>query len=428
MLLFALAVTSLFWITLQNQIDHHVHIAINEAHQIVQNYQGAERDALIKNLVSAQGMTVVVLSPDGSAILETNSPDVALTTEHQLQKILISKTLYQSRPVHFTENNIHFAAMTVQVSGGKGIVAVGYSTQILYATFYRMLGIIVTVVLFLVFPMALIGHKLLKKQLYPLESIADQAKAVVDTTSLSRRIRLPTPTAELETIQKALNSMLSQLEKIFKNERAFFSDSAHTLKTPLAILRSQIENSQLTKVAQKNLLSTIDSMNDTIQDLLFLSKVGSRPQKPSLFSLSKLLEDLSELITTLGEDKQLRVTTDLQPNVTITADRKMLQRALSNIVHNAVIYNKSKGAIHLSLRLRNHQIVISIKDTGIGIATADLPLVFTRFFRGKNMMSKGSGLGLAIAKAVIENMGGTISLTSAKHQGTTVIVVFPAVR
>jgi len=67
--LFLLAVSVLFWVTLQSQIDHHVHIAVSEAKQVVENYKGTEREGLIKNLVSAQGMTVVVLSPDGSPIL-----------------------------------------------------------------------------------------------------------------------------------------------------------------------------------------------------------------------------------------------------------------------------------------------------------------------------------------------------------------------
>jgi len=149
-LLLLLSVSGLFWVTLQDQIDHHVHIAVNEAKQVVENYRGEERDSLIKNLVSARGMTVVVLSPDGSAILETNSPDVALVTEHQLQKLLGSSSLYDSTPTHFTENNIRFAAMPAQVNAGKGIVAVGYSTQVLYGTLYKLVAMVLGVVFFLV--------------------------------------------------------------------------------------------------------------------------------------------------------------------------------------------------------------------------------------------------------------------------------------
>ena len=324
-LLFLTAVSGLFWVTLQDQIDHHVHIAVYEAKQVVENYRGEERDGLIKNLVSVRGITVVVLSPDGSPVLETNSPDIALVTEHQLQKILTLSSLSESVPVHFTESNIRFAAMPATVSAGKGIVAVGYSTKILYDTFYRMLGIVGGIILFLIFPITFTGYKLLKKQLHPLESIASQTKSITNTSFLSKRIAIDSSTQELKTIQEALNTMLSQLENIFNKEREFFSDAAHTLKTPLAVLRSQIENTNITQKAREDMLKTIDKANDTIQDLLFLSRIGSRPQKLETISLTDIMTDLSELASTLGENKSLIISSDIQKDVNIKADKKLLQ-------------------------------------------------------------------------------------------------------
>lgn len=423
-LLFLIAVGSLLWITLQDQIDHHVHIAVNEAKQVVENYRGEERDGLIKNLVSAKGMTVVVLSPDGAPILETNSPDIALVTEHQLQQILTASSLYDASPTHFTENNIRFAAMPAQVSAGKGIVAVGYSTQVLYATLYRMLLVVAGVVFFVVLPITFLGYKLLKKQLKPLESIASQAKTVTDTSSLAKRIVIASPTQELRVIQEALNSMLVQLENIFNSERQFFSDAAHTLKTPLAVLRSQAENANLGQKARKDLLKTIDGASDTIGDLLLLSRISGRPQKLETVSLTDIMTDLSELVNMLGEEKNLTISKAIQKNVTIKADKQLLQRALSNIVYNAVAYNQTRGSIKLSLESEDPLIKINVQDTGIGIAKQDLPQIFSRFYRGTNTQGKGSGLGLAISKAVIESLGGIISISSSVNKGTTVSITF----
>ena len=423
-LLFLIAVGSLLWITLQDQIDHHVHIAVNEAKQVVENYRGEERDGLIKNLVSAKGMTVVVLSPDGAPILETNSPDIALVTEHQLQQILTASSLYDASPTHFTENNIRFAAMPAQVSAGKGIVAVGYSTQVLYATLYRMLLVVAGVVFFVVLPITFLGYKLLKKQLKPLESIASQAKTVTDTSSLAKRIVIASPTQELRVIQEALNSMLAQLENIFNSERQFFSDAAHTLKTPLAVLRSQAENANLGQKARKDLLKTIDGASDTIGDLLLLSRISGRPQKLETVSLTDIMTDLSELVNMLGEEKNLTISKAIQKNVTIKADKQLLQRALSNIVYNAVAYNQTRGSIKLSLESEDPLIKINVQDTGIGIAKQDLPQIFSRFYRGTNTQGKGSGLGLAISKAVIESLGGNISISSSVNKGTTVFITF----
>jgi len=423
-LLLLMSVSGLFWATLQNQIDHHVHIAVNEAKQVVENYRGEERDSLIKNLVSAKGMTVVVLSPDGSAILETNSHDIATTTEHQLQKLLVSNTLYNSTPTHFTENNIRFAAMPVQVSAGKGIVAVGYSTQVLYGTLYKLAAVVLGVIFFLVLPIAYLGYKLLKRQLQPLESIAIQAKAITDTTSLSKRITITSPTQELKTIQEALNTMLSQLENIFTNEREFFSDAAHTLKTPLAVLQSQIENVRPTQKVREDMLKTINKANDTIGDLLFLSRIAGKPQKLEMVSLTDIMMDLAELVTTLGEEKGLSVTTNIQKGVMLKANKELLQRALSNIVHNAVAYNKPQRSIDLTLKKHSRLITLTVKDTGIGISKADLPQLFNRFFRGTNTENKGSGLGLSISKAVVENLGGKIEISSLLNKSTTVTITF----
>ena len=422
-LIFLFAVSVLFWFTLQNQIDHHIHIAVNEAHQIVQNYRGEERDTLIKNLVSAQGMTVIVLSPDGAPILETNSPDVAIVTEHQLQKLLITNKPYDSNPIHFTESNIRFAALHVQVNAGRGIVAVGYSTKILYATFYKMLILVAFTFVFLVLPIAFIGYKLLKKQLLPLESIASQAKLIASTSILSKRISIQDDTYELLTIEQALNTMLSQLEKIFKSEREFFSDAAHTLKTPLAIFRSQVENSLLSEKSKKELLKTIDTTNDTIQDLLFLSKIAGKPENTEDFSLTYMVANLTELATTLGEYKNIEVISNIQSGVKFRADKKLFQRALSNIIHNAIIYNKQNGIVNISLIKLSRQIKIIIKDSGVGISKRDLTYVFTRFFRGSNIKNPGSGLGLAISSAVVENLGGKILLKSQLGKGTTVTII-----
>lgn len=423
-LLLLVSVSGLFWVTLQDQIDHHVHIAVNEAKQIVENYRGEERDSLIKNLVSAKGMTVVVLSPDGSAILETNSPDVALVTEHQLQKLLGSSNLYNSGPTHFTENNIRFAAMPAQVSAGKGIVAVGYSTQVLYGTLYRLVAVVLGVVFFLVLPIAILGYKLLKKQLHPLESIAIQAKAVTDTASLSKRIAITSPTQELRTIQEALNVMMAQLEHIFTNEREFFSDVAHTLKTPLAVLRSQTENANLTQKVREDMLRTIDKANNMIGDLLFLSRIAGKPQKLEMVSLTNIMTNLAELATTLGENKGLSIITNIQKDVTLKANKELLRRALSNIVYNAVSYNKPKGSVSLTLKKQSQLTTLTVKDTGIGISKNDLPQLFTRFFRGVNVNEKGSGLGLAITKAAVESLGGTITISSVMNKGTTVTITF----
>ncbi|MDZ7587381.1 MAG: HAMP domain-containing sensor histidine kinase [Patescibacteria group bacterium] len=415
-LVFSVAISILMWITLRNQIDHHVYIAVKEASQIVKNYQADEREALINNLVSDQGMTVVVLSPDGAPILETNSPDIALITEHQLQKIMLSQNLYASEPTLFTESDIRFAAIPTPVRAGKGVVAVGYSTKILYAAFYRMLLILVAAVVLLVLPATYLGYRLLQKQLRPLAEIALYAQSV-STLPLSGRLQLFHPTQELLTIQESFNFMLDKLGE-------FFSDATHALKTPLAVLKSQIETIKLSQSKKNEILATINQANETIQDLLFLSKISQVKIRQKPVNISLIMANLAELTTTLASHKQISVTAQIKPDIFIAGNEKIFTRALSNLVQNAVNYTLPQGKIKLKLSLVQLHPIIIIEDTGIGIKKSDLPNIFRRFYRGRNTTKPGSGLGLSIAKAVIESFGGSIAIRSRLRQGTTVTVAF----
>lgn len=422
-LLVTMAVGYFLRFTLLNQIDHHLHIAVNEAKQITENYQSRERDGLIKNLVSGQGMTVVVLSPDGAPVLETNSPDTAVTTEHELQKIMLSRTLHESEPAHFTAGTTRFAAIPASVKAGKGIVAVGYSTSVIYAASYRLILILFSGLIFLAIPLTILGYRLLKKYLSPLESIARQAKAITPAT-LSRRLHTPHATRELMTIQSALNQMLSQLEQVFIREREFFSDAAHTLKTPLARLRAELESLSLPSAVRQELEGTINEASDTVEELLYLSKLHKSVPATTKLNLSELVRELSELAIALGAAKKLDITTKIEPSLHVVGNRKVLARALGNLVQNAVLYNRSHGKISLTLKQQDKQIILVIADTGAGISKTDLPRVFDRFYRGRGAQPVGSGLGLAIALAGIQSLGGTLTLSSTAGRGTKAVVSF----
>ncbi len=423
--LLLLSTSILFWFTLQSQIDHHVHIVVTEAAQIVQQFQNEQRQELLKNLVSAKGMTIVLLSPDGSPILETNSPDVAVVTEHQLQGILSSSNVNDSVPSHFTESGIRFAAVPVQINAGKGILAVGYSTQILTSTFTNILFIVGLIIVFCIVPLTYLGYRLLRKQLAPLQSIAQQAQKINTSTSLSRRIELAQPTEELATIQKTLNHMLAQLEDVFIRERIFFSDAAHTLKTPLAVLHAQIENLPISLRQKTELQNVIESTNETIQDLLFLSKVDSHNQELTTFSLSELVSELVEITSTLAEQKNITVHAKIEKNISIRGNRPLFLRAISNIAHNAVIYNRQAGSITIEMSQSPNGILLTLADTGIGVTAQDKDKIFSRFFRGTQAKAAGSGLGLSISQAVIESMGGTIHFESRVGKGSTVTITLP---
>ena len=426
--LLAFLFSVVFFVTLHNQIDHHIHVVINEAKQIVETYRGEERDRLLKNLVSTQGMTVVLLSPDGSPVLQTNSPDISIVTEHQMQKLMIAGERGNPQPVHFRVGDMTFASVTVRESPGEGVLGVGYSTAVIEKTFRSIVVLILGVMFATLVILAVIGSQLVKRALNPLEQIAQTVQHITSSRGLSLRVDETHLTKELETIVMSMNTMLGRLQRVFTKEHEFFSDAAHTLKTPLAVLRSHIERElPETSTRRQPLIETIDAMVRTINDLLLISRIETQgDMKLQRVNTSNIMEELAELAETLGAEKRLNIQKNIQKNIVLLADPHMMRRALGNVVHNAVTHSKIGGTITLSTfrAQNNHRVDMRIEDTGVGIAKRDLPRVFNRFYRGTGVITKGSGLGLAMTKAIVEHMSGTVALWSKRGKGTRVTVSF----
>lgn len=405
----------LLWQVLHDQIDHHLHIVTNEAIEVVNTSQDEERERLLRNLVGGEGMTVVLATEDGKTLLQTNSPDVAQISEEQIKSLPQTSEAYGNHPYHFTVQDMRFATVNLTVNGDPAVLAVGYSVAIVEESFMRMIGILAAVVLPLLVLLTLVGRKLIARHLYPLELVAEAALEVKKPQQLSKRITKLSLTSELKKIVLAFNSMLGQLEHVFKKEHEFFSDAAHTLKTPLAVVRSQIEGLKLEGDKKTKLLHTVDETVETVNDLLLISRVETGEMgTQGTVSLSKVMNELVALVQDLTQEKQITVKSSITPQVKVTANESLLKRALGNAVHNAAQYVPQRGEIGVNLIEEKSEAVIEIRNSG-KIAKEDLPLVFDRFYRGKksSKITSGSGLGLAISKAVIESLGGSIAVSSA---------------
>lgn len=421
-------VTSLFsgllWYSLYRQIDHHIHIVTGQAEQITREFNNKERDQLLTNLVDFEGMIIVIIDTDGQPLYETQSANMPSLTNAEFKHLLTESRAKGYHPFHFTLNDIRYGVTEVTLDGQTAHLAVGNSVSIIRQTFYQLMAIMVGVMVTTLIPFTFIGSRLLKKYLYPLEVIATTAQSVTTSKQLSTRVTTLTLTDELHSIVNSFNSMLSHLEQVFQTEHDFFSQAAHTLKTPLAILRAKVEG--LTKESQANkqaILTVIDSAVDTIQDLLLISRIetGIAGEKEKVH-LTKVAQELVELAQSLAEEKTVNIKSHVQDALYIQADPKLIRRALGNIVHNALDYVDQGGEVAIELSRDTELTRFIVTNTGSGIDKKDLPHIFKRFYRGSNGTSeKGSGLGLAISKAIVENYNGRISFDSTKHRTKVVV-------
>ncbi len=213
-------------------------------------------------------------------------------------------------------------------------------------------------------------------------------------------------------------------EKALSKEKQFISDMAHSLKTPLAVLQSQLENSS--EPDKSKLLANVKRISQTVSETLEIA-YSETSQNKGTVDLTELLAELIEIGQHLGQKKNIKITKNTPTNpIIVSGTRQKLAKAILAVLENAINYSKNDGQIEIILKLEGNLAILAVEDYGSGISEDDLPYVFDRFFRGKQInKTKGSGLGLSISKNIIEELGGKISLKSEKRRGTTATISLP---
>jgi len=284
------------------------------------------------------------------------------------------------------------------------------------------------------------GYWLSANALRPVQGIIDELEAITDGRSLHRRLEVPLAGDEVSRLAQTLNGMLARLEQSFSSLRRFTADASHELKTPLMVLRAGVERSLTDPRTPTELIESLDEtlgeinrMTELVEGLLTLARAdeGRAPLPVERTDLRDLVAEASETAGMLAESGRLKVTTVMpEAAVWVMVDRRRIREMLLNLVTNAIKYTPAEGKVELMLSTRSDGAAIIVRDTGIGIASNDLPHIFERFWRADLARSRtgerpGSGLGLAITKWIAEAHGGSITASSRPSRGTTLTVVLP---
>ncbi len=211
-------------------------------------------------------------------------------------------------------------------------------------------------------------------------------------------------------------------ERALSRQKEFLTEAAHSLKTPLAVIQSQIE-SQPDKPDRTALLTNLQRLSQAVNQTLESAYSQTPLSESATVNLNSLLEELTEISQHLGQKKHIKVFLTLtQEQVFVSGNKQKLAKAILSVMENAIYYGKTNGQVKVSLATNKDTVIIMITDNGAGITEKDLSLVFNRSYRGQNAQIKGNGLGLFMAKNIIEELGGQISLESQLGQGTTVTI------
>jgi signal transduction histidine kinase len=278
------------------------------------------------------------------------------------------------------------------------------------------------------------------RTLKPVDRVVDEVEAISDGRSLHRRLDPVDTGDELARLTSTLNAMLERLERNFLALRRFTADASHELKTPLTVLRSGIERAIThPRVAPEVLgvldetLAEVNRMAEMVDSLLMLARAdeGRAPLHLEPHDLRELLGEVAETAGILGEQAGVVVAVDIpRKPVTLAADHARMRQLLMNLLTNAIKYTPAGGTVDIDSSVRDTEVTITVRDSGIGIAPGDLPHIFDRFWRADPARSRtgdrpGVGLGLAISKWIAEAHGGAITVESRPGRGTKFVVRLP---
>jgi two-component system sensor histidine kinase BaeS len=233
---------------------------------------------------------------------------------------------------------------------------------------------------------------------------------------------------EIAELGSAFNRMSTELADAETRRKELVSDVAHELRTPLGNIRGWLEAIQ-DGVAEpdpeliESLLEESQLLQHVIDDLqdLALADAGKLTFYPEPLDAAVFVQQVAAAHRAAAQDKGVSIDVDCPPTLPLTTDANRLRQILGNLVSNAVRYTPSGGRVTVRARSDHDAVVIAIEDTGIGISEADLPHVFSRFWRAERSRGRrggGSGLGLAIARQLVEAQGGELTARSELGAGS----------
>ena len=343
----------------------------------------------------------------------------------------------QSDPVRFSMRNDQGLLVRVVDLEGRRAIA-GVSQKEINASWREILGSALIVLPFVVLLAVAGAYLLAGNVLEPVDRIRDEVEAITDGRSLHRRVAIEGDD-EMSRLATTLNAMIGRLETSFSGLRRFTADASHELKTPLTVLRADVEramnappNSTEQLVALEEALQETARMTALVDSLLTLARADEG--RFDLFrepvDLRALAQEVYETALILGEPAELVVTMQDAEPLVVQGDRMRIRQLFMNLAENAIKYTPRGGSVVLSLRRESEHAQFSVKDSGIGISAADLPHIFERFWRADRARTRmaersGNGLGLAICQWIAQAHGGTLTVQSRLHRGSTFTASLP---
>lgn len=294
---------------------------------------------------------------------------------------------------------------------------------------------------------------LTKKTLMPLQKLTSEVSQI-QAQNLSTQLAVPNSKDEIAQLTSSFNEMLTRLDNAFSTQKQFSANAAHELRTPLAVLQTNLEvfekKQEPEMVEYQQLFTMIKEqtarLSQLVGTLLDMTNLKSVPRTDHV-SLEELVDEVFCDLDPVAEKAGISIHFDdsssqdlytdvhtpdasaLNNNIrNITGSYVLLYRAVYNLVENAIKYNRPNGSVTVSVKEKNGQAMILVKDTGIGISPENQKKIFDPFFRVDKSRSRamgGAGLGLALVDSIAKEHGGTVKVLESSETGSTIALMLP---
>lgn len=291
--------------------------------------------------------------------------------------------------------------------------------------------------LLLALAIAWFGGLLLTRRSLALVEEMRRTAAEITGTNLAQRVPVGKTQDELTALALTFNKMIERLQRYSDSYRVFVTNTSHDLRTPLTIIRAELQlgmaGENLTpEISEmiRSCVSQLDRLDRLTADLLFLAKLEADgiQLRPHNIGLEELVLECAETMQRLAQKKKMSLDITLPEDRTVdcVCDDHLVRRAVTNLLENAINYSPEESTIHISLQATENEARIIVADDGPGMGEEEMRRATERLYRGPaSHGSSGSGLGLAIAKEIAEAHGGRLIIDSIPGDGTAVLLVIP---
>jgi signal transduction histidine kinase len=313
-------------------------------------------------------------------------------------------------------------------------VAVGVPLDPVYANLRMMALALVGVSAALWVAAALVGRRLCRRALAPVNQMAQTARAIT-AADLGRRLNQTGTADELDDLAKAFNDLLGRLQDSFERQRRFTGEASHQLRTPLTAMLGQVEvalRRERSPDEYRRVLGTVEDqsqqMRKIIEMLLFLAQADEEARLPDMQVIDAAGWLAEHLQTWRQHPRFGDIRFEGEPGFAVRIHAGLLGQALDNLLDNSCKYSQPGTPIRLGISRDGGEVCLAIKDEGIGMAESDIPHLFHPFFRSSEARRRGItgvGLGLAVTSRIITSFGGRINVTSQPGKGSQFAIRLP---